>query len=107
MKRRKFLRQSIAGGAAIIAATSDSRATSKSPAGSRVDQSVTYGASARSFDLEEAAIAELQAGMRSGRFTARSLAEKYLNRIDEVDKRGPAINSVIEVNPDAIDIATA
>lgn len=107
MKRRKFLRQSIAGGAAIIAATSDSRATSKPPAGSRVAQSVTYGVSSRSFDLEEATIAELQAGMSSGRFTARSLTEKYLNRIDEVDKRGPAINAVIEVNPDAIDIAAA
>jgi len=59
----------------------------------------------KSFELEETTIAELQAGMSSGQFTARSLAEKYLKRIDEVDKRGPGINSVIEVNPDALAIA--
>jgi amidase len=59
------------------------------------------------FDVEEATIAELQAGMHAGKFTARSLLEKYLARIEEVDKRGPAINAVIEVNPDARAIADA
>ena len=43
--------------------------------------------------------------MKSGKFTARSLAEKYLGRIDEVDKSGPMLNSVIELNPDALAIA--
>jgi len=50
-------------------------------------------------------VAELQGAMRSGRSTARSLAEKYLARIEKVDKHGPAVNSVIEVNPDALAIA--
>jgi amidase len=59
------------------------------------------------FELDEFGIAELQDGLRSGRFTARSLAEKYLARIDEIDKRGPAINSVIEPNPDALALADA
>src|SRR5947208_3297297 len=45
--------------------------------------------------------------MKSGRYTARSIAEKYLARIDEIDKRGPAINAVIEINPDALAIADA
>src|SRR5260370_25199672 len=44
--------------------------------------------------------------MDSGRYTAYSLARKYLDRIDDVDKHGPAINSVIELNPDALSIAT-
>jgi len=57
------------------------------------------------FEFEEATIEQLQAGMKSGQFTAHSLVEKYLRRIDEIDKRGPAINSVIEVNPDALAIA--
>ena len=39
--------------------------------------------------------------MKSGKFTARSITEKYLARIDEIDKQGPAINAVIELNPDA------
>jgi amidase len=45
--------------------------------------------------------------MKSGRFTARSLVKKYLDRIDEIDDKGPAIHSVIEINPDAISIAEA
>jgi amidase len=57
------------------------------------------------FELEELTVAELQAGMKSGKWTARSLVEKYLSRIGEIDKRGPAVNSVIELNPDAQQIA--
>ena len=59
------------------------------------------------FELEEATVTDLQARMKSGELTARSLAEKYLARIDEIDKRGPAINAVIELNPDAPAIAAA
>jgi amidase len=59
------------------------------------------------FELDELTISDLQAGMKSGRFTARSLVEKYSHRIDEIDKHGPAINSVIELNPDAFAIAAA
>ena len=59
------------------------------------------------FELDEITIADLQAGMASGKFTARSITEKYLARIEEIDKQGPALNSVIEVNPDALAIADA
>ncbi len=45
--------------------------------------------------------------MKSGKFTARSLVEKYTTRIDEIDKRGPAVNAIIELNPDASSIADA
>ena len=57
------------------------------------------------FELDEITIGELQDGMRSGKYTARSITEKYLARIEEIDKHGPGINSVIEVNPDALAIA--
>lgn len=59
------------------------------------------------FELDELTVAELQQGMESGRFTARSLAQNYLRRVAEIDKQGPAINSVLETNPDAISIADA
>ena len=59
------------------------------------------------FELDESTITELQDGMKSGKFTARSLVEKYTTRIDEVDKRGPAVNAIIEMNPDAPSIAEA
>src|SRR5438132_158429 len=57
------------------------------------------------FELDEITVGELQAGLRSGRFTSRKLTEAYLGRIEAIDKRGPAINAVIEINPDALAIA--
>jgi len=59
------------------------------------------------FELDEITISELQEGMKSGKFTARALVEKYSQRIDEIDKSGPAIHSIIEMNPDALSIAEA
>ena len=61
----------------------------------------------RAFDLEEATIASLQDRMAAGRDTARSLVETYLARIDAVDRKGPALRSIIEVNPDVLAIADA
>ena len=57
------------------------------------------------FELDEVTIAELQEAMKSGKYTARQIVEKYLKRIEEIDKNGPKINSVLEVNPDALAIA--
>jgi len=56
-------------------------------------------------DLEETSVADLQAAMKAGRETAVSLVEKYLGRIAALDRRGPVVNSVIELNPDAVTIA--
>ena len=57
--------------------------------------------------LDELPIAELQRRMSSGQYTARSITEQYLERVREIDEQGPAINSVIELNPDALVIADA
>src|SRR5206468_3391894 len=57
------------------------------------------------FDLQEATIADLQQRMASRQETARSLVEKYLARIEAIDRHGPALRSVIEINPDALAIA--
>jgi amidase len=59
------------------------------------------------FPLEEATAAQLQAWMTEGRYTSRQLAEMYLRRIDDIDRSGPALHAVIEVNPDALAIADA
>jgi amidase len=64
-------------------------------------------ASAQSFDLHEATLADLEQGFASRKFTARSVAEWYLERIASFDKSGPKINAVIELNPDALSIADA
>jgi amidase len=59
------------------------------------------------FELEEITISELQQGLQSGKYTSRSLVEKYSERINDVDKHGPRLNSVIELNPDCEAIAAA
>src|ERR1043166_4647830 len=59
------------------------------------------------FELEEATIADLQAGMTSGKYTARSLVTAYLQRIEVIDRKGPTLRSVLEVNPDALSQAAA
>jgi len=102
MERRDFLRASAL---AALATTVD-----VSLGESRPSRPVAATPEARAwqqnaFELEETTIAALQEGMRSGRDTARSIAERYLARMDAIDKSGPAINSVIERNPDAIRIA--
>ena len=101
IERRDFLR---AGALAALAATVD-----VSPAESRPSRvpatSKPHLWQQSAFDLEETTIAALQEGMRSGRDTALSIAERYLTRMDAIDKSGPAINAVIERNPDAIQIA--
>ncbi len=56
---------------------------------------------------EEPGILELQARMRAGELTARALCAQYLARIEALDVHGPALNSVIELNPDALEIAQA
>lgn len=59
------------------------------------------------FALNEVTIDELQQKMKSKAYTSRSITELYLKRIDEIDKSGPKLNAVIELNPDALDIADA
>ena len=58
-----------------------------------------------SFELDEVTLEALRRGLDSGKFTARMLAEKYLARIDTIDRQGPTLKAVIEINPDAIGIA--
>jgi amidase len=58
-------------------------------------------------DLEEATIAELSAKMQRGETTTVALVEGYLERIEAIDRRGPALASVLELDPDARSIAAA
>ena len=99
--RRAFLQNGLAGGlAAAVAPVMSVEVTEPRMWPASLPE-------ARAFELEEITIAELQEGMRAGKYTARGIAEKYLARIQALDKRGPAVNSVIEVNPDALAIAEA
>src|SRR6059036_1871525 len=98
-QRRSFLQTSVLGGmsAALLPAL----------AGAHVLAAAAPAPDTPPFELDEMTIADLQAGMSSGKFTARSITEKYLTRIDAIDKQGPAINSVLELNSDALAMADA
>ena len=81
--RREFLRQTLQfGGALILQAQTEAT-------------------------VEETSIASLQEGLTLGRFNSVQLIDLYLMRINEIDKGGPRINAVIELNPDAVSIARA
>jgi hypothetical protein len=55
--------------------------------------------------LEEITIKELQQGYRDGKYTVTEVVSAYLERIQAIDENGPALNSIIMVNPDALEIA--
>jgi amidase len=108
--RRKFLQAgAVTGMAAAFAPVlrSSSRIEVRENAAPPRAASPYNPADVKPFELDEITIAELQDGMKSGKYTARSIAELYLARIDAIDKSGPAVNSVIETNPDALAIADA
>ncbi|WP_375434106.1 amidase [uncultured Hymenobacter sp.] len=106
MNRRLFLRNgSLAGFALTTLGTTacTTEATTKPLTGTTDEAAPTPD----SFELNEATVTGLQEKMANGQHTARSLTELYLKRIDALDKAGPKLNSVIEVNPDALTIADA
>lgn len=99
MNRRSFVRRSVVGAVGLASVSGGVTAAAG-------EISETPFAPPPAFELDELTIAELQSGMASGKYTSRSLTQKYLDRIEEIDKHGPAINSVIELNPDALSIAS-
>ena len=60
-----------------------------------------------SFRFLEMDITQIQQGYKEGKFTIKDVVQAYLDRIEEMDKNGPALHSIILVNPDALSIATA
>ena len=97
LARRNFLAQGFKVGAASLALPAFARAVSAN--------TPVPAPEVKPFELDELTLAALQDGMKSGKYTARSLAEKYLARIGDIDTGGPALNSVIELNHEALAIA--
>lgn len=100
MNRRSFIKTSsvVSVSATTLAACSSPK--SKSPeksADSFVDK----------FALNELTINDLQAKMQSGEYTSEAITQLYLDRIEAIDRKGPSLNAVIELNPDALAMAKA
>ena len=100
LSRRRFLKTGLAGGVAVAArpffATSE-----------KAIASVKRPVEVETIGLEEVTTEELADWMNSGKHTGRSIAEAYIARIEAIDKQGPTLQSVIELNPDALAIADA
>jgi amidase len=97
--RRNFLRYTAATGVAAVTVPAVGRPAVASAAEDRNAVPVPE------FEWAEATIAELQRAMRRGDTTSRKLTQAYITRITEVDFTGPRLNSVLEINPDALTIA--
>ena len=110
MRRRDFLRASALGAAALGAGdVTEVEAGSPKLVGKQPQHSNEKTESGpyevADFELEEVTIADLQRDMVSGKRTARSITELYMGRIASMDRQGPTLRSVIEMNPDAFSIA--
>jgi amidase len=100
MKRRKFIQYSAIasmGLPAIISACSGKGSPDVDPD--------SVSSTVNDFALNETTIADIQQMFRDGKATVRSITEQYLSRIESIDQAGTSLNSVIEVNPDALKIA--
>lgn len=96
MRRREFFQRTIGSAAAL---TISPLHVASQEAAARMAPSVPP------FELEETTIADLQKGMESGKWTSRSIAEAYLKRIEQLDRQGPTLRSLLDINPDALAIA--
>lgn len=101
MNRRHFLKNSSVAGIAASALTLAACETTEQK------KTVADDGFKDDFELNEITIDTLQAKMKSGEYTSRSITEMYLKRIAAIDKDGPKLNAVIELNPDALAIADA
>ena len=63
---------------------------------------VLHAQGPRRFQVHETSIASIVSEMKAGRLTCHALVEQYLRRIDAYDKKGPALNALVQINPDAL-----
>lgn len=104
MDRRDFLSASLVTAAAATVGGVPTRATAQRADATGVDEVTGQPAA---FPFAELSVVALQSRMTTGALTSRALTAAYLARIDAVDRAGPLLNSVIEMNPDALAIADA
>jgi amidase len=102
LRRRDFVKL---GGAGAVATALGGAGCASDAAGPGSSESVEQWWLEESFDLEEATIAELGASMASGGRTSVEITELYLDRIARLDRDGPRLRSIIETNPEALEIA--
>ncbi|MCY4431512.1 MAG: twin-arginine translocation signal domain-containing protein [Rhodospirillales bacterium] len=99
MNRRAFLRTTAAGGAGLTANLACAPPGAEPPSDTGAQGEIPP------FEFDEITADDLHRMMESGEHTARSITEAYLGRIEAMDRQGPELRSMIEINPDALEIA--
>ncbi|HWE43267.1 MAG TPA: amidase [Gemmatimonadaceae bacterium] len=107
LSRRAFVGAALATGALAATTLAVPAIAEPAPDNARDATGDAPTAPFSAFALEEATIADLQRLLTSGQYTSRTLCQAYTARIAEIDRNGPALRSVIELNPDALTIADA
>ena len=108
MNRRNFIKNSSVAGLSVTALSFAACNQSASKEDKKETNNETASAVAGdSFVLNEITIDVLQQKMQSGEMSSHAITQLYLDRINQIDKAGPKLNSVIELNPDALSIADA
>ena len=103
MKRRNFITNTALAAIGITSVLATSCNTkSDTPKSENNDASTEDD-----FELNEITISELQAKMESGKYSSEQITKLYLDRIEAIDKNGPKLNAIIEINPEALNIAKA
>jgi len=103
MKRRDFISSTTIATAGLSSVLAASCNTSDKPVKAEVISIETIS----DFELNEESISSLQEKMASGKYSSEQITKLYLDRINAIDKKGPILNAVIEINPDAMNIAKA
>jgi len=103
MKRRDFLTTGTlaTAGLSLLTTSCNNSAETKTAEATTVTDNVP------AFELDEESISSLQEKIASGKYSSEQITQLYLDRIKAIDKSGPLLNSVIEINPDALIIAKA
>ena len=99
MDRRTFIGATAAGTAGVAMASACSPSVSDAPA------AASGGSQVPPFEFDEITVDDLQRMMESGEHTAHSITQAYIERIEAMDRQGPELGSMIEINPDALEIA--
>lgn len=102
MKRRHFILSTAAGTLGMIPVIQTSCTSEKNKNTTGSDNGESF---MDDFSLNELSVDQLQAKMQNDELTSQSITRLYLKRIEQLDKSGPGLNSVIEINPDAVAIA--
>ena len=105
MDRRDFVRLGAVAGA--IALRRNPLAAEVTREEKQTLRTATKNLSNAPFALDEMSVADLQSAMAAGRMTAHSITQQYIDRIQALDRTGPTLRAILEINPDALSIADA